>query len=156
MSLPLRPYFAWGFSESETLSELTLEYPMRPWKPGRGGVGGSATAASGIPEAYKIRRDRIAWLELRVLESELPAFDTWLDWAQDYGEAFTFRFDVDLPSTEYQVYLHSPRWEDAEEVQYERDAEYPGMFVIPVAIRTELGGALGASWDELTSNPPES
>lgn len=149
MSLVCRPWFRWGFEGEE--SELTLTYPQKPWKHGRGGAGGSATAASGIPEAYKIRRDRIVWLELRVLESEIPAFDVWLDWAQDYGEPFQFRFDTDdIPGT-YSVYLHSPRWEDGEEVQYNRSEEYPGLFIIPIALRTELGNVISVDWHNLAT-----
>lgn len=146
--LPCRPWIQYGWTGSEV--ELELELPQFPWNRGRGGVGGSDTAASGIVEAYNIRRDRIMWLRLRVLESEMAAFDAFLDWAQDSGEPFLFRFDTDVSATEYSVYLQSLRWEDAEEIQHERDGEYQPLFVIPLAIRTELGGAFNVSWHALT------
>ncbi len=146
MSLPVRPWLEWGYSLE---SELELELPLFPWQEGRGGVYGSDTAASGIPEAYVIRRDRIRWFRFRVYEHELPAFDEWLDWAQESGQPFNFRTDVDEASTEASVYLHSPRFEDAAEVQYERDPEFPQCWIIPVALRLEVDGSWGPTWTDL-------
>lgn len=154
MSWPVRPFFRWGWPGEE--SELTLELPQEPWSYAVGGEGGSATAASGIPEAYSIREDEILLLRMRVLESELLAFKSFLRWARVSGEPFTIRLDADEASTEFSVYLHSQRWQDAKEVTFDRDTESRTVFVFPVAIRTELGGAFNVSWHELTSSPPES
>lgn len=146
MSLPCRPYFNWGY---DLESEYTFTHPQKPWKFARGGVGGSDTAASGIPEAFVIRRDRIVRLELRVLESELAVFDEFMDWAQDSGSPFNFRFDTDDITNTFSVYLHSMRWEDGPEFDYERDTAYPSLFIIPFALRTELGGEFDALWSSL-------
>ena len=149
MSYPVRPWFEWGFEGEE--SELELELPQEPWGYAIGGVGGSATAASGIQEAYSIRDDDILLLRPRVLESEIQAFKTFLRWARNNGQAFTIRLDVDDATTEFTVLLESQRWEDAQRVEMERDGESRIHFVVPLAIRLEAGGDFtGVSWDTLT------
>ncbi len=149
MSYPVRPFFEWGFVGDE--SELTLELPQEPWSYAIGGVGGSATAASGTPESYRIRDDDILLLRPRVLESEMPAFKVFLRWARNYGEPFTIRLDAGVPATEFSVYLDSQRWEDAQRVEMTRDGESRIHFVVPIAVRPELGGDFaGVSWDALT------
>lgn len=145
MSFPFRPKIIYGY---DLESDLTLELPMLPWSRGRGGVGGSDTAASGIPEAFMIRRDRIRWFKLRVLESEMDAFDAFLDWAQDSGEPFDFWLDQDVFETSHSVYLQSLRWEDEQEIQHDRD-EYLPMFVISMALRTEDGSQWNTTWEDL-------
>ena len=37
---------------------LNLTLPLQPWELRSGGVGGSDVSATGVPEAYEIRRDR--------------------------------------------------------------------------------------------------
>lgn len=151
--LHLCPWFRYGFTGDEV--ELELRYPQAPWTLADGGEGGSATAASGIPEAYRIREDRIARLQLRVYEDELPAFRAFLRWARMSGEAFTFRFDVDEAATEYEVYLHAPRWEDQQEVEYHRDPEFPSLLRFQMAIRTEMGDPINISWTDYAVEPEE-
>lgn len=148
--LVCRPWFEWGLTGSE--SEHEFEWPQKPWKYGFGGVGGSATAASGEPEAYEIREDNIVFLQLRVLESELAVLRSLLRFARNSGTTFTFRFDTDDAATEYSVYLHSPRWEDMKMIEWERDEEYPEVFVVPVALRA-AAGEFSADWFALAVEP---
>ena len=144
MSIPCRPFFRWGY-DSE--SEYTFMYPHAPWIFGRGGVGGSDTAASGIQVAYKIRRDRIVYLTLLVDETERPVLETMLDWMQDSASPFDFRFDAELPESEHRVVLESCRWEDGPK-RYPRRSGYPGAFEVEMALRTDLGDDWNdsASW----------
>ena len=146
MPSPFRPWFQWGFPGD--LSTLALEWPMRPWTPADGGVGGSATAASGIPESYRIRVDRIVRMELRIMEEELPFFRAFLNWARRHGSTFTVRLDQDDATTEFTAYLQSPRWEDQQEVEYTRDAEYPWLFIVPLAVRRSSGATINTTWGE--------
>jgi hypothetical protein len=151
MSLPLRPYVRWGFDYE---SEYAFQLPQLPWTPARGGVGGSDVAASGIPEAYVIRRDRIHRQRWRVLESELAIFDALLDWCQDSGQPAYVRADADIEATERLVYLQAPRWEDGADVEYARDDAFPHAFVIEIAWRTEDGSPWALSWSELATEAP--
>lgn len=144
MSYVCRPKFRWGY-ESE--SEHHFEYSQRPWTFGRGGVGGSDTAASGVQVAYKIRRDRIVYLTLLVDESERPLLEQMLDWMQDSAHPFDFWFDGDVPESEHRVVLESGRWEDGY-MRYPRMGDFRTVFEVELALRTELGDDWNdsASW----------
>ena len=144
MPSPWRPWFEWGFSGN--LSTLSLRWPMSMWEPADDGVGGSATAASGIQEAYHIRRDRVVSLDLRVEEDELPSVRDFIRWARSSGHAFRFRFEQTDPATEYDCLLESSRWEDGSRVTYSRDPEYSRLFRVPLDIRTERGVPLAINW----------
>ena len=146
MSLPCRPKFQFGYDLESTFEP---EFPMFPWNRGRAGEGGSDTTASGLQESYEIRTDRVLWFRFRILESEMDAWDTFLDWARSSGEPFNFWLDRDEDTTEHSVYLHSLRWEDGEEVQHERD-EYLPLFVIPLALRTADGSQWTTTWTALS------
>jgi hypothetical protein len=145
MPAPFRPRIVWGYPGD--LVTLDLRWPQMPWRYAIGGVGGSAVAASGIPEAFRIRKDNIASNELRVEEDELPDFLDFLEWARESGATFTFRFDQDDAGTAHTVYLHSPRWEDSQEVTFERD-EFLMLFKVPISIRTEFGTRFTTTWGE--------
>lgn len=153
MSLPCKPKAQYGY-DLESTFEPSL--PMFPWNRGRSGEGGSDTAASGIPEAFVIRRDYVRWFRLRILESEMDAWDTFLNWAQDSGEPFNFWLDRENDATEHSVYLHSLRWEDGEEVQHERDGQYLQLFVVSIALRTSDGGQWLSGWADLAIEGAES
>lgn len=146
MPMDFRPRFTWGFDPD--FETLDLDWPMRPWTPADGGVGGSATAASGIPESYRIREDQIIRMELRVHEDELASFRTFLRWTRRHGSTFTFRLDQDDAGTEFEAYLQAPRWEDSQEVQYRRDNEYPRVFIVELAVRRASGSVITTKWRE--------
>lgn len=153
MSSPCRPWVQWGWPGEE--SEHEFELPQFPWTYAIGGVGGSDTAASGIPESYSHRDDEIVLMRWRVRESELPVLKEFLRWARNSGETFEIRLDADDLTTQYTVYLNSQRWEDAREVQFERDEEYRDVFIFSIAVRTSLGEAIDVSWWDLASEPEE-
>lgn len=140
-----RPFFRWGWPGEE--SELTLALPQRPWRYIEGGVGGHIVAASGIPEDYAIREDDVLLLDLRVKESELPAFRQFMRWARSSGEAFTLMLDALLEDTEFRVYLDEPAtWNATARFEYTRDASFPGVFLVTIGVRPELGGTFDVSW----------
>ena len=146
MPSPFRPRFTYGFAGD--LTTVNLRWPMLPWTPADGGVGGSATAASGIPESYRIRVDRIIRMELRIEEDELADFRGFLNWARRHGSTFTVRIDQADAATEFEAYLQSPRWEDQQEVQYSRDPEYPRVFRVELAVRRASGAVIATEWME--------
>ena len=89
-----------------------------------------------------------------MLESELIAFKAFLRWARNNGGIpFTILLDTDVPATEFSVYLHSQRWEDARQVDMERDGESRIHFVVPFAVRTADGSEFDVRWDELATEP---
>ena len=141
-----RPWFRWGFPGD--LSELSLRWSMRPWDVADDGVGGSATAASGIDEAYRIREDPVALLQLRIEEDELPFFRDFLRWARRFGTAFDFRFEQADPSTQFRCLLASNRWQDGSRNTFTRDSEYQRLFIVQLEIRTELGTPFTVSWSD--------
>lgn len=146
MALSFRPRFQFGY---ELESDFEPELPMFPWNRGRGGVGNSDTAASGVVESYKIRRDRILFLRLRILEHEMDAFDAFLDWAQDSGEPFNVWLDRTVLATEHSAYLNSLRWEDGPDFEHERDGHYRQLFVVDLELRTEDGSQWNTTWASL-------
>jgi hypothetical protein len=144
-----RPRIVWGYPGA--LVTLDLALPQLPWTFGVGGVGGSAVAASGIPEAYRIRKDRLVRCELRVHEDELAEFMDFLEWARESGSTFVFRFDRDVAATAHTVYLHGQRWEDAQELDFARDSEYLRTFTVPLHLRSASGAPFSALWREVTT-----
>lgn len=144
MGLPFVPAFHVGESD-----EFALTKPMFPWEHRRAGIGGSAVAASGVPAAYVIRRDRIVDLTLRVMEGELDALSSILEGIRDSGDPFVFAFDRDDEATEFTVYLVSPAWPD--EIESERDDQYRELFTVPISIRRADGEPFGLSWTEVES-----
>lgn len=117
-----------------TTVDFTL--PQAGWIFDSPGVGGGDETGTGVPVSYEIRRDRIAHLTLRFRESEWPAVEAWVEWAQGPDRSFDFRFDQDDVATEHTCYLHSPRM--GESVRPRR-AERHGTYEIDVAIRTTDG-----------------
>lgn len=143
--LSCRPFFRWGWPGEE--SELTLALPQKPWRYIDGGVGGHVVAASGISEDYAIREDDCLLLELRVKESELPAFRQFMRWSRSSGEPFTVRLDASLEATENSVYLDDPAtWDTSPRFEYTRDPSFPGVFLVTIGIRPALGGTFDVSW----------
>jgi hypothetical protein len=146
MSYVFRPSFEYGPQGDTTL--LQLRWPMLPWTPADGGVGGSDTAASGIPEAFVIRLDRIVEMELRIEEDELSGYRDFLTWARGSGQAFQVRLDQEDEDTEFEAYLQFPRWEDEAQVRYQRDEAYPRVFRVPLHVRRRYGAGIDTMWQE--------
>lgn len=115
--------------------DLNLTLPLRPWGLRSAGLGGSDISATGIPESYEIRRDRIATVTLRAYEgAELDALLFILEEIRASSEAFTFAFDQQDSETDYAVYLHAPVWPD--EIAPTRDETMFGVFTLEVQLRT--------------------
>lgn len=117
--------------------DLNLALPVLPWGLKSGGIGGSAVSAAGIPASYALRVDRIAMVTLRVTEDELNDVLAALEEIRETSEAFTFAFDQDDEYTAYRVYLHAPVWPD--EITPDRDDAFPGVFQLPIELRTVDG-----------------
>jgi hypothetical protein len=124
---------------------LDLELPVFPWDVRDEGIGGTATAASGVVEAYMVREDSIATVTLRVLEGEIDGVRDWLRFARSSGQTFTFQFSQDDPTTEYTVHLHAPVWPDA--VEFARESGYLEMFSTTVELRS-VSGAFNTRFTE--------
>jgi hypothetical protein len=143
--MDLRWWVEYG-PEGDTLT-YTSRHPMEPWEAELGGEGGDDIAASGIPEAYQIRADEIVHLTLRFEEDEWPEVREWLRWSRNSGQPFQFRLMADEAGTEYEVYLHSPRWSEGN-VRPTRDAQFPGLYRIDVSLRTENGQLINTLWTD--------
>lgn len=128
------------------VGDMTLSLPMLPWGRARGGVGGSAVAASGAGAGYKIRDDHIIRLTLRVRESEMDDLMDELQDARSTMDAFTLRLDKDREDTEFSVQIAAPLWPEA--FEEERDFEFVDVFRVSFDVRREDGEAFGipARW----------
>jgi hypothetical protein len=142
MTLPWIPAVTYDTSEV-----VAFTFPMEPWEPVRGGVGGSAVAASGVGAGFRVRRDRIYRLSFRCWEHELDAVLEWIEWAQDTMQSFDLTFDASDDYTERAMVLVSPVWPD--EVLPVRDLEFPAAFRVTIEARTEDGAPLGFGWSEV-------
>jgi hypothetical protein len=101
------------------------------------GIGGQDVSASGVPEAYEIRRDHLVTWTLVFLESEWIAVETWLRLAQRQQFSFTFRPDKDV-ATEFTVYLESPKM--GETIKPVRASQYQKAFTLDLVFRRTSGG----------------
>ena len=117
-----------------------------PWTIQHGGVGGSAIAASGVPESYALRTDHLLAVTLRVDESELADLLAELSAIRDSSDSFVFALDRDDEYTEREVYLHAPVWPDP--VNPERDDRFLPLFRLPIVLRTADGLPWDALWSE--------
>lgn len=125
-------------------TELLFTWQTPPWDIADEAEGGSDVAASGIPEAYEIRRDYILTLRLPFFESEYAAVEAWIHWAQTSGQTFTFGFDqADAEETDREVYLHAPLITDG--FRPTRD-QFVDLFWIEVSLRTADGLPFDANW----------
>lgn len=81
--------------------------PPRPWTPIDASIGGSRTAAAGVPAGYVVRRDALLELTLRLDEDEWVELVNLIDYGQQ-GEAFLWTPDTAELGTNYPVYLEEP------------------------------------------------
>lgn len=112
--------------------------PARVWTPGKQGVGaGMERSASGVPSAWATRWDRTLEIVVRLMESEWPAFEALLDWAQA-GNSFAWRPDT-AAGTSYTCYLLSP---SPDELVRPTRGDFPGTLEITIVIARTDGAAI--------------
>lgn len=135
------PKLGYGFEEPLTMVEL--EDPIPPFSIDDDAEGGYDKAASGIPEAYEIRRDYIRGVRIRFRESQYSEVEAAIRWAQTSGEAFSFWFDGADDATRVEVYLDEPTLLDGFRPIRNR---YSGLFEFDMKIRSEDGLPITVNW----------
>ena len=141
---PWRPRFIWGTAGSEVNWRLRL--PMLPWAVEAPTIGGSRTAAGGIPAAYVVRRDDNLVLTLRLYETEVRLARALVAWGQS-SEPFSFYPDRENTAVLYTVYLEAPLAGDA--FQPVRVGGFPKLFEVSLTVRRTSFG----NWDGLDYFP---
>lgn len=117
---------------------LTFSLAAQPWLPATRGVGaGVESGASGVPSAWKTRREYALEIVQRITEAEWPGYLAFLEWAQD-GNAFAWYPDAGA-GTSHTCYLVSPTID--EYVRPDRDT-YPGDMVVKFTIRRTDGALI--------------
>lgn len=111
--------------------DLTLDLPTPPHARRTPTVGGSKTAAAGVPASYVVRRDRVLAVTFRVWEEEIADFEALIEWGQA-SEIITWTPDVDT-GTAYEVWLESPK--AGETFDPPRDEEVPALYLCTVEFR---------------------
>lgn len=114
---------------------LILTYSQKFWTPESMSIGGSNVSDAGVLEAYVIRRDQFVKVEIRFLEAEWAAIDTWLAYAQG-GGSFDWYFDNTL-STHYTCYLEDPK-PGSGKISPARD-QFAKIMTIKLTLRTTSG-----------------
>lgn len=132
--LPWRPRFLYGVA-AETVDWAT-RLPSRPWSYHTSTVGGTRTAAGGVPAGYVVRSDYLLDVTLRLYEAELDDLHGLIEWAQP-GESFLFYPDRTDDSASYLVYLENPK--AGEDWRPQRTGEYPKVFEITLTLRRTAG-----------------
>lgn len=147
MTYPFRPRFVYGPTGSQT--DVTLSLPSRAWEYQMPTVGGSRTAASGVPAAHVVRSDMNLVLPIRFRETE------WLDvlgviqWGQ-LAESFLYYPDAGgtVIASARTVYLEHPQASELLEPQ--RDDDFPRVRELTITLRK----ADQTAWDfEFYANP---
>jgi len=141
---PWRPRFIWGTAGSEVNWRLRL--PMLPWAIEAPTIGGSRTAAGGIPAAYVVRRDDNLILTLRLYETEVRLARALVAWGQS-SEPFAFYPDRDNTAVLFTVYLEDPL--AGASFQPTRVGGFPKIFEISLTLRQTNF----ANWDSLDYFP---
>lgn len=137
------PVFDYG-SDPLALAHLALTLPPSRIDWSSSAVGGADVAASGVGEAFEIRRDRVARLRLRFWESEYAAVEAWFAWAQGTMQPFDLTFDAGDPATKRTVRLFSPVLGEGDFAPERSDL--PLVLELEVAVCTTDGAAFGLSW----------
>ena len=113
-------------------STLEATISARAWIPIDLTVGGSRTAASGVPASYIVRRDAMLELGLRFWESEWASVLNLVAWGQTRQAITWFPDALDL-LTSFEVYLEAPlageRWAP------QRDSNFPRTFEVSLTLR---------------------
>ena len=104
----------------------------RAWTPRDATVGGSRTAASGVPASYIVRRDALLDFRLRFWETEWPTVLNLVSYGQG-KQALTWYPDLDDLDVSFSVYLEAPA--PGEAFAPERDPDFPRTFELPMTLR---------------------
>jgi len=123
--------------EYDTVSSFETEHPARPWLPADETVGGSRTAASGVPASYVVRRDATVSLTLRIEEAEWIDFLLLIAFGQS-AQAFLWFPDTDEAES-FSVYLEAPA--AGAQLTPTRDGAYPAVFEVTITLRSADGTA---------------
>lgn len=96
----------WVYNDGSSV-DYSMTIDQRPWDFGSRAVGGSDTAASGVPSAFVIRQDYFLHMTLRFPESEWPSVERLVRHLQGGGSA-TLYPDLDVTGTFHSVYGERP------------------------------------------------
>jgi hypothetical protein len=137
MILAWRSRFVYGTGGD--IVDWTTLLPTRAWRRSTISIGGSRTAAGGVPASHVVRRDYLLWLPLRLYESEVEDLASLITWGQS-SESFLWYPDTEV-ATSYEVYLEHPV--AGESLDEARMQEYPLVLEIEIALRR----VVPAPWD---------
>ena len=133
MPYPWKSRFVYGVGGD--LTDWTTSIPARPWARTTRTIGGSRTAAGGVPASHVVRRDYLLAVTLRLEELETMDLAGLIAWGQA-SEYFLWYPDANEEEA-YPVYLEHPvAGEDLEE---ERNAEFPSVVEVTIVLRRVLG-----------------
>lgn len=107
------------------------------WHYASKGMGGTARFGPTAQESYERYREYYVDVTLLCKESEWPALEAQLVFAQKSSQAFTFRFDKNTPATEYSVYLQAPAM--GEEIRPESAQGTVFAFAVKLTLRNAAG-----------------
>jgi hypothetical protein len=138
---PLRSRFVYGTGGD--VVTWTTRLPVRPWDWSTPTIGGSRTAAGGIPASYVVRRDHNLTVTLRLYQNELEDLDGLIEWGQA-SESFVWYPDVTDLATFATVYLEVPLAGESWEPR--RDANYPKVFEMDLTFRAVTGDLFDLSY----------
>jgi hypothetical protein len=131
--VPFRSRFVYGIGAGVVDWSTTL--PTRAWDRRRPTVGGSRTAAGGVPAAYVVREDHVLAVTLRVFESEWSDLIGMIQWGQ-FAESFVWYPDASLSviATSFSVWLENPM--AGSDVVPVRSSEYPRVLEQTIELRS--------------------
>lgn len=135
MSYPFRFRFVYGIGAD--VVDWTTSLPVRAWERRTASVGGSRTAAGGIPAAYVVRRDHILAVPVRFYESEWADVHGVIEWGQ-WGESLVVYPDAggEVIAESFDVWLEFPK--TPEDIRPERDPEYPRVLTQTLELRRSV------------------
>lgn len=120
---------------------MVFTLPIRLPQPVLRLEGGGDKSAAGVPFNYIIRTEQKSELILRFYEDQWPAVAAWLEAVIGGSLSFTFRFDQNVPATEYTVYLEEPTVNEDITPEREEGAQWFGALELPVVLRKVTGPA---------------
>jgi len=130
MPYPLKSRFVYGVGGD--IVDWTTSLPARPWARIIRSIGGSRTAAGGVPASHVVRRDFLLAVTLRLYETEAVDLAGLIAWGQS-SEYFLWYPDANDETESYAVYLEHPvAGEDLEE---QRSAEFPSVVEATIVLR---------------------
>ena len=129
----------WVYGTGGDIVDWTMTLPPKPWRRSTPSIGGSRTAAGGVPASHVVRRDYLLHLTLRILESEVVDLTSLVVWGQS-SESVLWYPDADLGGS-YEVYIESPL--AGQELVETRFDDFPRVLEVEIALRR----VVPAPWD---------